>query len=193
MSLIDVNKIIIISGPSGAGEDSIIDGLSKLTKINRVITTTTRAMRYGESEGNPYYFISKNEFLNKIKTGEMLEWAKQYNDNYYGVTLEEIKRVTSLDGLAIWKIEYQGVINMKKKFPGLKAVFITVESLDILERRIRKRGNITEEYIKERIEYTKEWMKHTDIYDFTIVNKEGKLQEAVNDLYSLLKDNGYIK
>lgn len=186
-----LNNIVIISGPSGAGEDSIIEGLRKYTKVNRVITTSTREMRPGESDGSPYYFIPKEEFERHIENGEMIEWAKQYNGNLYGVTKSELERVNALPGVGTWKIEYQGVITAKKLFPEIKSIFIMAESLEVLAERIRKRGNVTEEYIKEREGYTKEWLKHEAIYDYKVINHQGKLEDAITEVVEILKKEGY--
>lgn len=186
-----LDNVVIISGPSGAGEDSIIEGLRAHVQVNRVITTTTRSMRPGESDGNPYYFISKEEFEKKIANNEMIEWAKEYNDNLYGVTLAELERVNALPGIAPWKIEYKGVMTAKKLFPDMISIFLMADSLEVLAERIRKRSNVTEEYIRERTEYTKEWLKHEDIYDYKVINRQGKLDEAVQEVVEILKKEGY--
>lgn len=182
------NNLFIVSGPSGAGEDSIIEGLAKRMPLERVITTKTRPMRPGESQENPYYFISQAEFEEGIKSGSFIEFAKEYNNNYCGVTRDEIKRVQNCGKIGIWKIEYKGVISAKKIFGEIKAIFINAP-LETLERRIRERDNLSEEYIRERIAYTKEWLKHTDIYDYKIDNLDGKLQESVERLEKIILDN----
>ncbi len=181
------HNLIIISGPSGAGEDSIIDGLAEMMPIERVITTTTRQMRPGESEGRPYYFISKEEFQKGIDNNEFFEWAQEYNDNFYGVTEKELKRVMKSDKIGIWKVEYKGVIAAKKKIPGIKAVFINAP-LKQIEARLRKRDNLSQDYIEERMQYTKEWLKHKDIYDYEINNEDGKLQESIQKLFNIIKN-----
>lgn len=183
-----VQNIFIISGPSGVGEDSVIDGLTKRLPIERIITTTTREPREGEFEGSPYYFITHKEFEQKIKAGEFIEYAQEYNDNYYGVTQEEIKRVADTKKIGIWKIEWKGVITAKKIYPGIVAIFLTVRDLSILEQRIRRRnGSVTEAYIQERMEYTKEWLKHTDIYDYIVYNEENKLEETIDNVETILR------
>lgn len=185
------SNIFIISGPSGAGEDSIISGVKKYFPIERVITTTTRSMRPGESQGNPYYFISMEDFIARRDKGVFVEWAEEYNGNLYGVTKEEIERVKSAgrrtSKVGIWKIEWQGVVTAKKLFPEIPAIFITVPDLKTLENRIRKRDNVSEEYIKERMEYTREWMQHADIYDYTVINKEGALDEAIAEVAEIIR------
>lgn len=184
-----MSNIFIISGPSGAGEDSIIKGLSNYFDVEKIITTTTRDMRPNESEGNPYYFISKEEFVNRKNQGDFVEWAEQYNGNLYGVTKEEIERVKNSGRLGTWKIEWKGVITAKKTYPEIKSIFITVPNLKILEDRIRRRDGVSEEYIKERMEYTQEWMQHEDLYDYKVVNEEGKLDEAVKKVAEIIKNN----
>lgn len=187
-----LNNIVIISGPSGAGEDSIIDGLQKYVQVNRIITTTTREMRPGESQGSPYYFISEEEFEKRRDNNEFVEWAKQYNDNLYGVTKAELERVNALPGIGAWKIEYKGVITAKKTFPEIRSILIMADSLEVLAERIRKRDNASEEFIKERMEYTKEWLKHEDAYTYKIINHQGKLDEAVTEVVAILKKEGYV-
>lgn len=183
------SNLFIISGPSGAGEDSIIEGLRNYFPIVRVITATTREMRPRESEGHPYYFISKKEFKKKITDGEFIEYVEEYNGNFYGTTKNELERVKSSGKIGIWKIEYKGVIIVKKKFPEIMAIFITVPSLAVLEKRIKRRDNVSDEYIKERMEYTKEWMKHQDIYDYKVVNEERKLDEAIKETAEIIQNN----
>ena len=182
------STLFIVSGPSGAGEDSIISRLEAELPVERVITATTRAPRAGESEGNPYYFVSEDAFETGILEGRFLEYTRQYNGNLYGVTFEEIERVRHSGKLGIWKIEWKGVLTAKKLFPDIVAVLITVPSLDVLEARIRRRDpNVTDAYIAERMEYTREWLRHTDIYDYTVVNEEGRLDDAVRQTLDIIR------
>ncbi len=182
----DIKNLIIISGPSGAGEDSIINGLKEKMNVEVVTTSTTRSMRDGESQGNPYYFISKEEFKKKINANEMVEWAQHYNDQYYGVTKDELKRVQDASDIGVWKIDYKGVQNAKEIFPDIKAIFVMADSLEILEKRISGRKDVTPEYLAERMKYTKEWLKHTDIYDYEIINREGFLDETIKQVYDII-------
>ena len=187
-----MDNIFIISGPSGAGEDSAIDGLKKHFPIERVITTSTRKARQGESQGNPYYFISQKEFQKNIDNNNFFEYAREYNDNYYGVTKKEITRVINSPKIGIWKIEYKGVISAKKLFPKIIAIFLNAP-LKTLEKRIRSRGNITDEYVKERLNYTREWLKHKDIYDYEVINKQGKLNETIKKIADIINKHKTIK
>jgi guanylate kinase len=182
------SNIFIISGPSGAGEDSIIEGLREYFPIERVITTTTRTMRSGESQGNPYYFISREDFEKEIKSDQFAEYAEEYNSNYYGTTIKELDRVRNSEKIGIWKIEYKGVMIIKNKYPEIVAILINTSNIGVLEDRIRRRDNVSEEYIKERTKYTKEWLKHIDIYDHTVINEEGKLKKAIQEVVAIIKN-----
>lgn len=186
-----MSNIFIISGPSGAGEDSVIDGLEKILPIERVITTTTRPKRPEEASGKPYYFISRNNFIKLIKEKKLLEYAEEYNNNYYGVTHDEIDRVKTSGRIGLWKIEYKGVITAKKLMPEITAIFIGAP-LKVLEKRIRKRDNVTEKLIQERLRYTKEWLKHLDIYDYIIENEEGKLSRTIKQAAEIINEKTEI-
>jgi guanylate kinase len=180
------NNLYIISGLSGAGEDSIINGLKKIFPIEKIITTTTRAMRTGEVNGQDYYFINQEEFKKGITANTFFEWAQQYNDNLYGVTFNEIERVQNSGKIGIWKIEYKGVISAKKLIPEIVAIFINAPIEQLIDR-IKKRDQVSEEFIQERLTYTKEWLKHKDIYDYEIINENGKLTKAIEQVAQIIK------
>jgi len=179
------NNIFIISGPSGAGEDSIINGLKKIMPIEHIVTSTTRDMRAGDIDGQSYHFISKEEFKKGIKEDDFIEYAQHYNGNYYGVTKSEINRVNNTGKIGLWKIDFKGVETAKKLYPGIVAIFINAP-LEIMADRIRRRSGFSEQYVKERMEYTKEWLKHTDIYDYTVINEEGRLNEAIEKVAEII-------
>jgi guanylate kinase len=180
------SPLFIISGPSGSGQDSVIEGLAKLMPIERVVTTTTRPLRTGESEGLPYHFISQEAFEKGLQEGAFLEHARHYGGEYYGVTREEIERVRNSRKIGIWKVDWQGVANIKEIFPETTAILITAP-LDVLEARLRLRDpNRSETSLHERMVYSKEYLSHVDLYDFVIENKDGKLDEAVQKVFRIL-------
>ncbi|MBU1683885.1 hypothetical protein KKC56_00225 [Patescibacteria group bacterium] len=179
------NNLFIISGPSGAGEDSIISILEKKLSIEKVITTTTRSMRHGEFQKKPYYFISKQKFLKNIKDNKFFEYALAYNNHYYGVTHNEINRVINSNKIGIWKIEYQGVISAKKLFKNIPAILINAP-IKILEQRIKKRANVSKQYVQTRQKYTQEWMKYKKLYDYEVINQDGKLNQATDEVIKII-------
>lgn len=180
------SKIFLISGPSAAGEDSIIRGLKKIISFEKIITTTTREMRPGEIQGDPYYFISKEEFESGLERDEFYEHAKEDRGNLYGVTKKEFERAMSVGGPVIWKVDYQGVLTAKKLFPNSVAMLIDVPP-EIVEKRIRRRDNASEEYIKGRLEHAKGWYDNRDKFDCSIKNEEGKLDEAIQKVAEIIK------
>lgn len=182
-----MENIFIISGPSGAGQDSLIEALKEGLPLEVIITSTTRLKRKGESDGFPYYFLDKETFEKKMEGNLFLEYAKTYNGEYYGVTKEEISRVAHSGKIGIWKMDWKGVMTAKKIFPSIIAILITAP-LPILEARIRRRDNPSEIFIRERMEYTKEFLNHTDLYDYIIENEEGKLEEAKEKIAKIIKE-----
>jgi guanylate kinase len=144
-------------------------------------------MRPGESQGNPYHFVSQGTFQQGIDEGKFIEHAQQYNDNYYGVASEELERIGRSDKIGIWKLDYKGVMTAKEKYPDIVSILVNAPSLEILENRIRQRDNGTDAYVRERMEYTKEWLKHTDMYDHVVVNEEGQLEKAVEETAQIIK------
>lgn len=182
------SRIFIISGPSCAGEDSIIEGLKKQIEFEKIITTTMREMRPGESQGKPYYFISKNEFEDGIEKEDFYEYAKQDRGNLYGVTKKEFERAYNTGKPVIWKVDYKGVLTGKKIFPDAIAILIDVP-LEIVEKRIRRRDNASDEYVKERLEYAHGWYDNRDKFDYSIKNEEGKLDEAIKEVKNIIEKN----
>lgn len=181
----EIAKIFIISGPSGAGEDAVIAGLKKVLKFNTVITTVTRKKRQGESQGNPYYFINENKFKNLIENNELVEWAIVY-DAYRGCTYKEIERLLKLNKPIIWKVDWQGVKIIKKKFPQAISIFITVPSYQTLIKRLQKRGLDSAQTIKSREKFTKNWLKYKKIYDYTVVNRDNQLKQAIDRIKAII-------
>jgi len=179
-------KIFLISGPSGAGEDVIIDGVNKRLPLNPVITTVTRAMRPGESQGHPYYFISEPDFKARLANNEFAEWAYVYNC-YRGCTHAEIERLLKLDKPIIWKLDWHGVISVKKLYPQAISIFITVPDYETLVRRLQKRGLDSPETIKEREGFTREWLEKADVYDRVVVNRDGELDLAINEVEEIMR------
>ncbi|MFA7245397.1 MAG: guanylate kinase [Candidatus Magasanikbacteria bacterium] len=178
--------IIIISGPSGAGEDSIMSALEKRLDIERVITTTTREKRPEESEGHPYYFLTKEKFEDLLAEDKMFEHAIQY-ENYYGVTKQEIERVRNSGKVGVLKLDLQGIQTLQKRGDkGFVSIFVFAP-IEQLEKRVRNRDGRSEEYVQDRMEYARKWLKYSHIYDYKIENVEGKLDESVDQAEAIIR------
>ncbi len=184
-----MKNVFIISGAAGSGKDSVIDGLQSALPIERIITSTTRKMRSFESHGNPYYFLSRENFERGITDGQFIEHSINENNELYGVTLSELNRITSKDSIAIWRVDWKGVVNIKKLFPEIPALYISAP-IEVLETRLRSRDKGKDEsYFQERMDYTREWLKHLDIYDYVVENEEGKLKQTIEQVATIIKQH----
>lgn len=180
-------NVFIISGAAGSGKDSIIEKLGTILPIERVVTTTTRSMRPSEKEGAPYYFVSREVFEQKKVSHEFIEYSINENGESYGITKKELERVTSHGSIAIIRVDWKGVVTVKRLFPEIPALYIAAP-IDVLEKRLRLRdAGKEEQYFEERMAYTREWLKHLDIYDYTIENEEGKIDEAVEKVRAIIE------
>lgn len=180
-------NIFIVSGPAGSGKDSVISCLAEKIPLIRIITTTTRPKRTGEQAGIDYHFISREDFEKGIAGNRFAEYSINENNEYYGVTRQELERAAQSAVPAIWKLDWKGVISAKKLFPSLPAILI-IAPTEVLEKRLRKRDGAAEDeaYFRDRMAYTEEWLKHIDIYDYTITNEEGCLSEAVEAVKAIV-------
>jgi guanylate kinase len=182
-----MSNIFIITGPAGAGEDSIIKELGRYIDFEKIITTTSRPMRSEDKEGVSYYFISKEDFEKGIKENGFFEYALEDNGNYYGGTYDELERVKKITKPVIWKIDYKGVINAKRILPKVKSIYIYIP-LELIEKRLKNRGDSLE-IIQSRLNYAKGWYDNEHIFDFKVENEEGKLNEAVKKVARIIKEN----
>lgn len=182
-------KFFIISGLSGSGKDSVVEGLKKEgLKFTRVITTTTRPKRKGEKQGKPYYFVSEKRFKKMIKNMEFLEWAKVYN-HYYGNTKKEVEGAFKKKLLVILAVDCQGAKTIKEKIPEVKVIFLIVESLKNLEKRLIKRGQDSLKVIKKRIKTAKRELKTLERWNYVIINRENKLKNTIRKVKNIILKN----
>jgi guanylate kinase len=179
--------LVIISSPSGGGKDVIIARLlKKIPNSIRLTTTTTRTPRNQEKNGINYFFINQEEFKNKIKAGKILEY-NLYADNYYGTEKEVFETTIKKYPVVFTNIDYHGKQNLDRlNIPHL-SIFLIPESLEILENRIKRRGDVIPEQLKKRLETAKNELKQANIFDYQIVNHEGKLDETAEEIAKIIK------
>lgn len=182
-----MSNIFIISGPSGAGEDSVIKKLKEQLDFDKIITTTTRAPRPEDQEGVSYYFVSREVFEQGIKENRFFEYALEDNGHYYGGSYAELERAKKNFKPVIWKIDYQGVLNAKKLLPEAKSIFIHIP-FELIRTRLEKRGE-SEELIQSRLKYARGWYENEAAFDFKVTNEEGKLDETVQKVLEIIQKN----
>lgn len=147
-------KLFVFSAPSGSGKTTIVRHLLKQKRFNLEfsISATSRAPRGKEVDGKDYYFISLKEFKQKIKNDEFLEWEEVYQDNFYGTLKTEVERIWAQGKHVIFDIDVVGGLRIKKKFPEeTLAVFVKPPDINELLRRLKKRGEESEEKIAMRV------------------------------------------
>jgi len=177
--------LFVISSPSGGGKSTIISRLLKNDKnLKYSVSATTRKPRKGEVNGIDYYFLSENEFKEKIKKGEFLEWAEVHN-NYYGTLRSQIENTLNRGHNVILDIDVQGGSSVKKIMPEAVLIFLMPPSLEELEKRLRNRGTDSEEDIKKRLENARHEIDQSSKYDFKVVNNE--ISETVTMVEKIIK------
>ena len=184
-----MGKLFIITGPSGAGKDSVIfrakeQGLD----FAQVITTSTREIRAGESEGHPYHFVSEEDFKKLIDTDGMIEWAKVYG-NYYGSSKKEVEDKLSENDIVVVKVDPQGARTYKKMMPEAISLFIMPPSYEYLEKRLVNRETDSKEVIKQRLETARKELENLLDWDYLVVNEEGKLDEAASEVKEIVENS----
>lgn len=175
--------LIILSGPSGSGKGTILDKAKEKLDFVYSVSATTRKPRDGEVDGVNYYFLTKDDFEQRIKNGELLEYTN-YCGNYYGTLLSQVQDNLDDNKDVLLEIEVEGAINAKKAFPDALMVFILPPSMEILEKRLRSRNTEDEEAVTKRIEQAKNEINCANLYDYRIVNDD--LDKAVDEFVSII-------
>lgn len=179
--------LYIVSAPSGAGKSSLIQALLKTqplydTKVS--ISHTTRAIRPGEKNGEHYYFITESKFQQMIEHNDFLEYACVFG-NYYGTSRAVIEEIINSGVDVFLDIDWQGAQQIRQKMPSARTIFILPPSKNELLRRLRGRGQDSEETINRRMEQAVAEMKHYSEYDYIIVNDD--FNTALGDLQSIIR------
>lgn len=182
-----MQKVIILSGPSGVGKNTLGDSLLKqFSHLAYSVSATTRAIRTGETAGVDYHYVTIQDFENKIKNDELLEWQEVYDGTYYGTLKSELDRINQLNQFPLLVIDVFGAINIMKnlKIKPL-TIFIEPVNLEILKERLTKRGTETQEKIEKRMQKASTEIKEKNQFDIAIVNDD--LTIASQQLASIVK------
>lgn len=179
--------LVIISSPSGGGKDSVIQSLIPRFKNSRkLVTTTSRSPREGEINGVNYHFVSKEEFENRIISKDFVEY-NFYAGNYYGTEKRVLKETLDRSDVVFTLIEVNGKINLDKAKIRHLSIFLEPESLEILRNRILSRGGVSSEALEERLKIAEEEIEKSRIYDYKVINFEGKLPETVDKIEDIIQ------
>lgn len=180
----NLGELYVVSGPSGAGKSTVCKEVRKILGINLSISATSRKPRDGEKEGVDYYFLSVDEFENKIKNDEFLEYAKVHG-NYYGTLKSEVEARLKRGEKIILEIDVQGGIQVKEKFPKAHLIFFKTPTKEDLIKRLKGRNTDSEEVIELRLKNSLKELEYENKYEITIINEE--VEQACRDLISIIE------
>ncbi len=165
-------QVFVVSAPSGAGKTTLCRKiLEKYDFLSYSISHTTRPPRKNEKNGVDYFFITKEEFQNKIRTDFWAEWA-EVHDNLYGTSIKFIEEKIKTGVSLLLDIDVQGAKQIKASIPDAITIFIMPPSFKVLEKRLKSRGTDSEDVIKKRLANAEKEVKEKKFYDFTIVNDD---------------------
>ncbi len=184
-------KHFLFCGPSGSGKTSIVQHLLKeFSFMCFSISATTRPMRATEINGIDYYFLSEDEFRDKISQDAFIEWEEVYNGRFYGTLKSEIVRIESENCSAVFDVDVEGGLTIKNKFGNnLLTVFVRPPSVEDLRKRLVARNTETEESLQKRLDKATHELTYEPLFDHIIVNHnlEAACQAAMQKVQEFLR------
>ncbi|MBA4366530.1 MAG: guanylate kinase [Desulfobacterium sp.] len=177
-------RLYILSAPSGAGKTTLCQEILKhFPTIRYSISHTTRLPRPGERDGVDYFFITEEEFVNRIQEGSWAEWAKVH-DNYYGTSSTFLNRTLLSGSDILLDIDVQGAMQIMKQYPDAITIFIMPPSLKKLHERLSNRGTDSDEVIEKRIQNAKKEIDRKDFYKHIVINDQ--LEKSKQELFQII-------
>jgi len=176
--------VLIVSGPSGSGKSTLVQKILELPHTIASVSCTTRAPRKTENKGKWYNFVTEEEFRRMIDRGEFLEYAQVFGKNWYGTPRKWVDQAREQKNDLVLEIDVQGALQAKKNLPDAVAIFVLPPASADLERRIRERGQDSEEEIRRRLARAREEMVSYRSYDFAVINDD--LERAGREVQSIV-------
>ncbi len=183
-----LNKVVIFCAPSGSGKTTIVKHLLSIdSRIVFSVSACTRKKRANEEHGKDYYFLTHEEFKNRIANEAFLEYEEVYGGNFYGTLKSEVERIWALGKAVIFDVDVEGGLNIKKYF-GDKAlaVFVKPPSVEVLEQRLRYRSTETEETLRIRVNKAVHELQYENKFEFVLLNES--LEETLVVAENLIND-----
>mgnify|MGYP001083671289 FL=1 len=186
MTTAQSSLLVIISGPSGVGKDTVLERMKGLARTwYFVVTVTTRPKRPGEKDGVDYIFVTPSQFQALVDEDGLLEHAEVYGRSY-GVPRAQVEEALASGRDVIVKPDVQGARTLRSKVPGALLIFLAPPDMDELERRLRERKSETAEDMERRIQTATEEMEARPEFDYVVVNHSGRLEETVTDIEEII-------
>lgn len=179
--------LIVISGPSGVGKDSVLQRMKERDlPFHFVVTATTRPQRPGEVDGTDYYFVTHDEFAEMIEKGELLEYAIVYND-YKGIPKGQVRQALASGRDVMMRIDVQGAETIRELCPDALLIFLSTRSEGELVSRLEARKTETPEGLKLRIATARQELKRVGMFDYYVINADHRLDETVDIILSIIE------
>lgn len=183
----DEPLLIVISGPSGVGKDTVIQRMkARELPIHFVVTATTRPPRPEEEHGVDYFFVSSDEFAEMIEQDELLEYAIVYND-YKGIPKEQVRQALESGKDVVMRIDVQGAATIREKTKGAVLIFLTTQDEEELVNRLKARKTETREGLNLRIATARQELRRMQEFDYVVVNRENQLDETVDLILAIIQ------
>lgn len=180
------NLLLVVSGSSGAGKDAVIDRMKQLRiPVAHVVTATTRQQRPTEVDGIHYHFLSVERFKQMVERGEMLEWARVY-DNFYGVPRFAVAEALSSGKDVVVKVDVQGAATIRRTVPGAVLIFIQPPSMEELEVRLRNRRSESDAEIAVRLGKAVHEYQQLCLFDYVLTNYADHLDDVVDQIRAII-------
>jgi guanylate kinase len=178
--------LVVLSGPSGVGKDSILMRMRDVGfPFHFVVTATSRPMRPGERNGYDYHFVNEDEFKQMIDAGELLEWAEVYG-HYKGIPKCEVRQALQSGRDVILRIDVQGASTIKQLAPDAVFVFLAPGNFDELRNRLQWRRTESPDQMERRLQMARREMEALDEFDYVVVNREDHLDDAVGQIRAII-------
>lgn len=179
--------LIVVSGPSGVGKDSVVQRMKERGfPFHFVVTATTRERRGNESDGKDYWFVSKGEFARMIESNELIEYAIVYGD-YKGIPKREVRDALESGKDVVMRLDVQGAETVRRLAPQALLIFLTCEHEDELERRLRARETESADSLSLRIATARKELQRIEAFDYVIVNRDFQLDETVDKVRAIIE------
>jgi guanylate kinase len=179
--------LIVISGPSGVGKDSVIKTMKERDlPFHFVVTATTRSRRQEEVHGVDYFFVSSEKFTQMIENDELLEYAIVYDD-YKGIPKEQVRQALASGKDVIMRIDVQGAATIRQISPQALLIFLTTQNEEEMIERLKQRKTETTDGLNKRIETAREELKRVHEFDYVVINSDCHLDDAVDTILAIIR------